>query len=71
MGTINNYMFVDYESYCHMCIHYLEDDDYDSTCHQCLLAPARDGSHRPEKFELNPEYKPNLLERELAMFKNK
>lgn len=64
-----DYQFVDYEQYCKWCVHHKEDDEYGSVCHTCLLSPAREGSHIPINFSLNPDYKPNAWERTLSLFK--
>lgn len=69
--AMNDYQFVDFEQYCHMCERFKERDDYGTVCHECLLQPARDGSHIPANFKLDENYKPNFYERTLAMFNNK
>lgn len=54
--NLENMKIVDFDEYCPKCIHKNEiNSDPELTvcesCHQCLNVPARQYSHKPEKFE--------------------
>ena len=41
---------VDFEKYCLMC-EYLNNSEEDPPCDECLKTPARQYSHKPERFK--------------------
>lgn len=47
----NNTKFVDFEKYCKSCKH-KKKKDFEDPCNECLDTCAREGSSRPEKWEI-------------------
>lgn len=49
---------VDFEQFCGTCKHKDENPDVEgSPCDICLSIPARESSHKPEKYEFQPDTK--------------
>lgn len=46
----DNMKLVDFEKYCPHCSH-INEPDSDDPCHECLQIPARQYSHKPEKYD--------------------
>lgn len=46
----DNIKIVDFDLYCPSCKSYLIDED-NEPCATCLETPARENSHKPEKWE--------------------
>lgn len=46
----DNYKIVEFDEYCHDCIHEKVDEGEDP-CHECLENPVNVHSHKPFKFE--------------------
>ncbi len=44
-------MFVDFEKYCNSCKH-KDLDERKDPCNECLGVPARQGTEKPEKWEI-------------------
>ena len=50
--TMDELKFVNFDVWCPSCKHYQEEET-EEPCNTCLTVPAREYSHKPEKWEEN------------------